>query len=106
MKNSELGSRGLGQGVLKKNQGTTASFITNTPVLHYSGIVLPSQPLGLTGILRRLLALMAGDCATTQHEPRAHITVCRVSYHLDDFCALVENESRCHSPRHFVSVEL
>ena len=42
MKNSEVGSPGLGQGVLKKNQGTTASFITNTPILHHSGFGVPS----------------------------------------------------------------
>jgi hypothetical protein len=49
---------------------------------------------------------MAGDCAATQHKPSAHIAICGVSYHLKDFSALGEDESRCQCSRHFVSVEL
>ena len=50
MNNSEVGSPGLGQGVMEKNHGTTVSLITNTPILHHPGIGLPSQPLGLIEI--------------------------------------------------------
>jgi hypothetical protein len=36
MKNSEVGSPGLGQVVLEKNERTTVFFTTNTPILQYS----------------------------------------------------------------------